>query len=287
MEDKIKTGNYIIHRAMEKKMKSKVPTNRDFTPDERALEEKGLLNRSDQQKDVLIEAKNISKIYGKGNDATVKALDDVSLEIERGAFIAIMGASGSGKSTLMNILGCLDRPTRGSVFLDGQEVSTLNDEELAAIRNKKIGFVFQTFNLLARTNALENVELPLLYSDRSHITELAREALKSVGLSDRIHHLPNELSGGQQQRVAIARALVNNPEIVFADEPTGNLDSHSSLEIMTLLQKLHKEGRTIVLVTHEEDIAHYAGRIIQVADGKIVRDAINSEPVQPETGGNK
>ncbi|MEX0680516.1 MAG: ABC transporter ATP-binding protein [Balneolales bacterium] len=278
-------------------MNTSASMNRDHTADERArdkhapddhaLDEKELLNQSDPQSELLIEAKNISKIYGKGDDATVKALDDVSLEIERGEFIAIMGASGSGKSTLMNILGCLDRPTRGSLFLDGQEVSTLNDEELAAIRNKKIGFVFQTFHLLARTNALENVELPLLYSDRSHITELAREALKSVGLSDRMYHLPNELSGGQQQRVAIARALVNDPEIVFADEPTGNLDSRSSLEIMLLLQKLHKEERTIVLVTHEEDIARYAGRIIQVADGKIVRDTMNSEPVQPEPGGNK
>ncbi len=268
-------------------MNTTAPMNRGRASNKHPRDEKDLPNRSDQQKDLLIEAKNISKIYGKGNDATVKALDDVSLEIGRGAFIAIMGASGSGKSTLMNILGCLDRPTRGSVYLDGQEVSTLNDEELAAIRNTKIGFVFQTFHLLARTNALENVELPLLYSDRSKITELARQALKSVGLSDRMHHLPNELSGGQQQRVAIARALVNDPEIVFADEPTGNLDSSSSLEIMSLLQKLHKDGRTIVLVTHEEDIARYAGRIIQVADGKIVRDVMNIEPVQPESGGNK
>ena len=234
-------------------------------------------------KDLLIEAKNISKIYGKGGDTTVKALDQVSLEIEHGEFIAIMGASGSGKSTLMNILGCLDRPTQGSVFLDGQEVSTLNDEELAAIRNKKIGFVFQTFHLLARTNALENVELPLLYSDRKNITEPARQALISVGLRDRMHHLPNELSGGQQQRVAIARALVNDPEIVFADEPTGNLDSRSGLEIMSLLQKLHKEGRTIVLVTHEQDIARYAGRIIQITDGKIAGDSVNREPVRAET----
>lgn len=232
------------------------------------------------QSNLLIEAIKISKIYGKGIDLAVRALDQVSLKIERGEYIAIMGASGSGKSTLMNILGCLDRPTLGSVFLDGQETSTMSDEELAAVRNKKIGFVFQTFHLLPRTTALENVELPLLYSQRKNINGLARQALESVGLQDRIYHLPNELSGGQQQRVAIARALVNNPEIVFADEPTGNLDTQSSLEIMKLLQKMHREGRTIVLVTHEEEIARYAGRIIHVSDGKIASDSLNKNPLK-------
>lgn len=226
----------------------------------------------------VIQAKNITKIYFKGASAEVVAVKDVSLEIEKGEFVAIMGASGSGKSTLMNILGCLDRPTSGLVVLDGTEVSRLGDEEMAKVRNKKIGFVFQMFNLLPRTNALENVELPLIYSDRSSITRLAREALETVGLKHRISHYPSELSGGEQQRVAIARALVNDPEIIFADEPSGNLDTKSSYEIMSLFQRLNKQGRTIVVVTHEADIAEYAERILRIADGRIVDDRRNSDP---------
>jgi putative ABC transport system ATP-binding protein len=226
----------------------------------------------------VIHAANLKKVYNKGGGGEVYAVRDVSLEIQKGEYVALMGASGSGKSTLMNILGCLDKPTSGSLKFDGVEVSTLTDEQLATVRNRKIGFVFQSFNLLARTNALENVELPLIYSDRADITRLAREALVSVGLADRVHHKPGELSGGQQQRVAIARALVTDPEIIFADEPTGNLDSKSSLEIMALFQQLNEKGRTIVLVTHEPDIAEYSHRIIKIADGKIISDEVNQKP---------
>jgi len=226
----------------------------------------------------VIQATNLTKVYNKGGGGEVYAVHDVSLEIRKGEYVAIMGASGSGKSTLMNILGCLDKPTSGSLKFDGVEVSTLTDEELATLRNRKIGFVFQLFNLLARTNALENVELPLIYSDRTDITRLAREALAAVGLADRVHHNPGELSGGQQQRVAIARALVTDPEIIFADEPTGNLDSRASLDIMFLFQELNEKGRTIVLVTHEPDIAEYAHRIIKIADGKIISDEANPQP---------
>ena len=228
--------------------------------------------------DSIIQAKNLTKIYNKGGGAEVRAVDNVTLEVARGEFVGVMGASGSGKSTLMNILGCLDKPTAGTVLLDGIDVGVLGDEDLARVRNKKIGFVFQTFNLLPRTNALENVELPLVYSDLPNVSKLARSALDAVGLTARAHHYPSELSGGEQQRVAIARALVNDPEIIFADEPTGNLDSRSSYEIMAIFQKLNAQGRTIILVTHEPDIAGHARRVIRVSDGRVVEDVENKNP---------
>ena len=223
--------------------------------------------------DSIIQAKNLTKIYNKGGGAEVRAVDNVTLEVARGEFVGVMGASGSGKSTLMNILGCLDKPTAGTVLLDGIDVGVLGDEDLARLRNKKIGFVFQTFNLLPRTNALENVELPLVYSDLPNVSKLARSALDAVGLTARAHHYPSELSGGEQQRVAIARALVNDPEIIFADEPTGNLDSRSSYEIMAIFQKLNAQGRTIILVTHEPDVARHCRRQIAMRDGRIVDGA--------------
>jgi len=226
----------------------------------------------------MVQAKGITKTYNKGSGASVQALREVNLEIKQGEFVAIMGASGSGKSTLMNILGCLDKPSGGQLLLDGQEVSRMDDQALAQVRNQKIGFVFQSFNLMPRANALENVELPLIYSDKADITRLSREALESVGLKDRIHHNPGELSGGQQQRVAIARAIVNQPEIIFADEPTGNLDTRSSYEIIALFQQLNRQGKTVVLVTHEPDIAEYAKRIIKITDGGIVSDQANASP---------
>ncbi len=224
---------------------------------------------------IIIETRGLSKIYSRGGDSEVRALDDISLRIHEGEFVAIMGASGSGKSTLMNIMGCLDQPSSGEVRIGDVEVSGMGDDELARIRNRKIGFVFQSFNLLARTSALENVELPLIYSDTDHIREKARTALIAVGLEDRMNHLPGELSGGQQQRVAIARALVNQPEIIFADEPTGNLDTRASQEIIALFTELNRSGRTVVLITHEPEIAACAKRIIRIADGRIQSDEPN------------
>ncbi|MBU0899943.1 ABC transporter ATP-binding protein [bacterium] len=219
----------------------------------------------------FIELSEIKKIYTMGKTDFL-ALKGISLSIARGEFIAIMGASGSGKSTLMNIIGCLDNPTTGTYLLDGEDVITNNDKELARIRNKKIGFVFQFFNLLGKQSALDNVMLPLLYSGflRKNRRKIASEALEMVGLSTKLRNKPSEMSGGEQQRVAIARALVNNPEIICADEPTGNLDSQTSHEIMEILLGLNKKGRTIILVTHEADIAGYAQRIIRMKDGGIV-----------------
>jgi putative ABC transport system ATP-binding protein len=218
----------------------------------------------------LIRLEDVAKLYRMG-DVEVRALQGVSLQVMQGEFVAIMGASGSGKSTLMNILGCLDRPTRGQYFLDGREVSGLTRDDLARLRNRMLGFVFQSFNLLSRTSALENVELPLIYSgiSRKERHRRAREALVRVGLADRADHHPNQLSGGQQQRVAIARALVADPKIILADEPTGNLDSRTSVEVMALFQELGASGMTILLVTHESDISRYATRVITVKDGLI------------------
>jgi putative ABC transport system ATP-binding protein len=224
----------------------------------------------------MMQLKNISKIYQKNGEQEVRALDKVDLLIEKGDFVAIVGASGSGKSTMMNILGMLDRPTSGDYYLEGRKVNTYNDNELAKIRNKKIGFIFQKFHLLPKTSAVENVELPLIYSDRKNIRGLGLIALEKVGLKERSSHTPNELSGGQQQRVAIARALVNEPEILMADEPTGNLDSVATSEIMSIFQELNREGKTIIMVTHEQDIAKKANRVIEVRDGKISRDYENT-----------
>lgn len=217
--------------------------------------------------------RGITKIYQMG-DTTVAALAGVDLDIQAGEFTAIMGPSGSGKSTLMNILGCLDRPTSGSYILDGEEVASLSDDDLAITRNKKIGFVFQNFNLLPRISALQNVALPLVYAGvkRKERDERATQAMIDVGLEQRLHHRPNELSGGQRQRVAIARALVNDPTMIMADEPTGNLDTKSGIEVMNIFEKLNSLGRTIILVTHEPDIAEFARRVIHMRDGLIVRD---------------
>lgn len=222
---------------------------------------------------MIIKTEGLKKIYQMGEEQ-VKALDGVDIELERGEYVAIMGPSGSGKSTLMNLLGCLDTPSEGEYWLNGHAVSTLNDDELAQVRNKEVGFVFQSFHLLPRYSALDNVQLPLVYSNiaREERLERAKRALEQVDLTDRIHHRPNELSGGQRQRVAIARALINQPSILLADEPTGNLDSTTGREILNLFEHLHTAGHTIILVTHDPEVASHANRIIRLRDGKVETD---------------
>ncbi|HIZ56678.1 MAG TPA: ABC transporter ATP-binding protein [Firmicutes bacterium] len=222
----------------------------------------------------MIELKDIYKIYQTG-DSEVRALNGVSLSVSQGEFVAVIGSSGSGKSTLMNMLGCLDIPTSGRYCLDGKDVSEMDDNALSDIRNKKIGFIFQSFNLIPSLNALENVELPLIYRriGKAERRELAEEALRRVGLAERMRHRPSQMSGGQQQRVAIARAIAARPPILLADEPTGNLDSQSGAEIVRILHELHQEGKTVILITHDHTLAQTAGRIIQIADGKIARTA--------------
>ena len=231
-------------------------------------------------KEEILKLENISRFYKVGTE-TVKALNSVSMSINKNEFVALMGASGSGKSTMMNILGCLDTATAGTYHLNGTDVSKMTDNELADVRNREIGFIFQTFNLLPRSSALENVMIPLIYAGVNKVErqKTATETLKRVQLADRMTHRPNELSGGQRQRVAIARALVNNPSIVLADEPTGNLDSKTSVEIMGLLEAIHKQGNTIIVVTHEEDIALHAHRIIRLKDGQIESDKLNNNIV--------
>ncbi|HKZ22321.1 MAG TPA: ABC transporter ATP-binding protein [candidate division Zixibacteria bacterium] len=222
---------------------------------------------------MLIKTEDLWKVYELGAEK-IPAVQSVNLEVQKGEYLAIMGPSGSGKSTLMNLIGCLDTPTRGKYFLNGNLVSEMNDDQLAYIRNKEIGFVFQTFNLLPRATALHNVELPLIYNgtDASARIQKAKDALKLVDLADRMYHKPNELSGGQRQRVAVARALVNNPSIILADEPTGNLDTATGIDIMNLFDRLHKQGNTVILITHEHDVASYADRIIHIRDGKIEKE---------------
>ena len=225
----------------------------------------------------MIQLKDIAKIYMVGGTIEVPALKSVTVDIAENEYVAIMGPSGSGKSTLMNVIGCLDTPTHGTYILNGQDVSTMEDDQLAEVRNKEIGFVFQTFNLLPRYDALGNVQLPLIYAgiSKAERVERALQVIEHVGLTDRMHHKPNELSGGQRQRVAVARALVGKPSIILADEPTGNLDSKTSIDIMRLFSEIHDGGNTIVLVTHEEDIARYAHRIIRLRDGLVESDKPN------------
>ena len=230
----------------------------------------------------LIELRNVYKIYGEGLESEVRALDGVSLSIGRGEFIAVVGQSGSGKSTMMNVLGCLDVPTYGSYLLNGTDVSELTDKELSRIRNKQIGFIFQQYNLIQNLSVLENVELPLIYQGIDPIDrrEMAMTALERVGLADRLHHMPNQLSGGQQQRVSIARALAANPPVILADEPTGALDSKTGKDVMKFLSKLNEDGKTIILITHDTNIAECAKRIIRIHDGKIVSDAPNVQKLE-------
>lgn len=230
-------------------------------------------------KEEVIRIENLYKIYRLGQQ-DVKALNGVSLSIRKNEYIAIMGPSGSGKSTMMNILGCLDTPTSGSYILNGTDVSKMEDSELAEVRNKEIGFVFQSFNLLPKYSALENVALPMIYAgvDKETRLEKARKSLENVGLTDRMDHKPAELSGGQKQRVAIARAVINDPTIILADEPTGNLDTKTSVEIMKIFEKVYREGNTIIVVTHEDDISRFARRIIKLRDGKIESDTVNASP---------
>lgn len=241
----------------------------------------------------IIQTSDVRKIYGMGK-VSVAALDGVSISIQEGEFVAIMGPSGSGKSTLMNILGCLDRPTEGRYILDDEDVSDLDKTELAAIRSRQLGFIFQSYNLLSRTTALDNVKLPLIYNRGNKINpgereEIARKKLEAVGLGDRAHHQPHELSGGQQQRVAIARSLVNDPVLILADEPTGNLDTRSGEDIMNLLHELHEDGRTIVMVTHDHEIAEHTQRTIHLRDGKVERVIKNGKKHAPrdKKGGSK
>jgi putative ABC transport system ATP-binding protein len=232
--------------------------------------------------DPVIRLRGVTKTYRMGKDNVVHALRGADLDVHPGELLALMGPSGSGKSTMMNILGCLDVPDGGTYVLAGQQVKQLNDDQLAAIRNRHIGFVFQTFNLLPRLNAIENVELPLVYGGGGDRTARAKRALTAVGLGERMHHRPNELSGGQQQRVAIARALLNDPSIVLADEPTGNLDSRSSAEILAIFQRLNDEGKTVVMVTHEPDVAEHCKRIVRMRDGVVAGDEVVPRPRRAE-----